>query len=115
MGSPNSGTCARGGQCTFEGQSDQGGTRLKVNDAKRVRFLTKEECRQLLAASPSEFDPIYFTYLNTGMRKLEPINMEWADIDLERRKIMARPKEVRRPKTGDREIPINGQLLNLLQ
>ena len=93
----------------------KGVTRLKINDAKPVRFLTVEECQKLLKACPEELYPIYFTYLNTGMRKAELEYLEWGDIDFQRRKIKIRRKEDWQPKTGEREIPINSQLLELLK
>ncbi|MFH1374785.1 MAG: tyrosine-type recombinase/integrase [bacterium] len=92
----------------------KGVRKLKVDDAKPVRFLTNGECQQLLDACPPDLYPIYFTFLNTGMRKAELEYLEWADIDLKRRKIKIRRKEDWQPKTGEREIPINSQLLKLL-
>jgi integrase len=89
--------------------------KLKVNDSKPVRFLTKEECTRLLEASPPNLYPIFFTYLNTGMRKAELENLEWDDIDFARRKIKIRRKETWQPKTGEREIPIGQSLLELLE
>ncbi len=89
-------------------------TRLKVTDSKPPRFLTTEECELLLKHSPDELYPIFFTFLNTGMRKAELENLEWADIDFDRRKIKIRRKEFWKPKTGEREIPINQRLYNLL-
>jgi len=59
--------------------------KLKVNDSKPPRYLTVEECRRLLEACPRELYPIYFTFLNTGMRKAELENLEWDNIDFERR------------------------------
>jgi len=50
---------------------------------------------------------------STGMRKAELENLEWSDIDLRRRKIRIRRKKTWRPKTGEREIPINEDLLSL--
>ncbi len=89
--------------------------KLKVNDAKPARFLTKDECRRLLDASSDDLYPIYFTFLNSGMRKAELENLIWDDVDFERRKISIRRKEFWQPKTGEREIPIGGQLLELLR
>jgi integrase len=90
-------------------------TKLKVNDSKPPRFLTVDECKRLLNACPPELYPIYFTFLNTGMRKAELENLEWDDVDLEQRKIIIRRKESWQPKTGEREIPINDALYDLLQ
>jgi site-specific recombinase XerD len=88
--------------------------KLKVNDSKAPRFLTVEECKRFLEACPSDLHPIYFTFLNTGMRKAELENLEWQDIDFKRRKIRIRRKEDWQPKTGEREIPISDALFELL-
>ena len=48
------------------------------------RFLTEKECRKFLEACPPDLHPIYFTFLNTGMRQAELENLEWEDIDLRR-------------------------------
>ena len=69
----------------------------------------------MLEASPPDLYPVYFTFLNTGMRKAELEYLEWADIDFDHRKIRIRRKEDWQPKTGEREIPINSQLLELLK
>ncbi len=92
----------------------RGVSKLKVKDSKPVRFLTKEECQKLLEACPLDLYPIYFTFLNTGMRKAELENLEWADVDLSRRKIRIRRREDWQPKTNERDIPINSGLLDLL-
>jgi site-specific recombinase XerD len=89
--------------------------RLKVKDSKPPRYLTQKECEKLLNHSPDHLRPIYFTFLHTGMRKAELENLEWDDIDLKRRKIRIHRKEFWHPKTGEREIPINSRLLDLLK
>jgi len=53
-------------------------------------------------------------FLNTGMRKAELENLEWADIDFARRKIRIHRKESWQPKTGERDIPISDALYELL-
>jgi integrase len=88
---------------------------IKVTDAKPIRFLSPTECERLLQASPPELQPIYFTFLHTGMRKGELEHLEWSDIDLSRKKIIIRHKEDWHPKTGEREIPISQRLLELLK
>ncbi|PKK84361.1 MAG: hypothetical protein CVT49_03290 [candidate division Zixibacteria bacterium HGW-Zixibacteria-1] len=89
--------------------------RLKVDDAKPPRFLTIGECRKFLDASPPELYPVYFTFLNTGMRRSELENLQWKDVDLERRRILIRFKENWQPKSGERDIPINENLHELLK
>jgi len=80
---------------------------LKEEDRKPVRFLTKDECALFLAATPTELYPIFYLFLNTGMRKAELENLRWGDIDLKRRKILIQRKEDWHPKTGEREIPMS--------
>ncbi len=87
---------------------------LKTDDMKPVRFLTLEECERLLAASSSELYPVYFTFLSTGLRKAELENLLWSDIDFKRSKIWVRAKKDWKPKTGEREIPMSGELAKLL-
>ncbi len=89
--------------------------RLKNTDAKLPRLLDAEECRRFLDHTPANLHPVFFTFLNTGMRKGELINLQWADIDLVRRKIKIRRKEDWHPKTGEREIPMNDAVFSLFQ
>jgi integrase len=88
---------------------------MKEDNNKKPRFLSKEECRILLNNCGEELYPVFYTFLYTGMRKAELENLEWDDIDFERRKIKIRVKDTWRPKTTEREIPINGDLLVLLK
>ncbi len=92
----------------------KGVKKLKVEDSKRPRFLTADECQRLLEACPTDLYPIYFTFLNTGMRKAELENLQWTDIDLKRNRISIRQKDFWQPKTGERDIPINTPLKDLL-
>lgn len=89
--------------------------KLKVNDSRKPRFLTQEECEKLLKHSTEFLYPIFFTFLNTGMRLAELVNLEWTDIDIKRRKIKIQRKDFWHPKTGEREIPINKKMLALLK
>jgi len=89
--------------------------RLKANDSKQPRFLTKEECQLLLEHSSDDLRPILYTFLNTGMRKAELENLEWADIDFRRRKIRIQRKDFWNPKTGEREILMNQGTYDLLK
>ena len=60
---------------------------LKNNDSKKPRFLTAEECRLFLRACDELQYPIFFTFLNTGLRLGELINLQWSDVDLQRRRL----------------------------
>lgn len=89
--------------------------KLKVTDAKPPRFLTKEECKLLLENCGDELYPIFYTFIHTGMREAELVNLEWEDIDFVRRKIRIRRKDFWHPKTGERDIPIGKNLMEVLE
>jgi len=87
--------------------------KMRITNHIAPRFLTDEECKKLLKACNEWEYPIFYTYLNTGMRKSELLNLEWPDVDFDRRKIKIRAKDSWNPKTDEREIPINNGLLDL--
>lgn len=76
----------------------------------RVRYLTKEEADRLIGSCSGTLRPIVLTALHTGMRLGEILNLDWEDVDLERRQI-----RIVDAKNGDfRVVPINGILYNNL-
>ncbi len=91
-----------------------GVAKLRIPQKNAPRFLSQEECKKLLDASDDWLRPIFFTFLNTGMRKSELENLEWSDIDFNRRKIQIKVKDDWSPKTNEREIPINEELYKVL-
>jgi len=55
---------------------------LLPDDSKRLRYLSKEECQELINACEPHLRPIVITALNTGMRKSEILNLKWDNVDL---------------------------------
>ena len=84
---------------------------LKENN-KRLRYLSKEECKALIGACKPHLKPIVVAALNTGMRKEEILSLEWdKHIDLKHDFILLDVT-----KNGERrEIPINSTLKETLQ
>lgn len=80
---------------------------LKAEDSKPRRFLTDAECERLLKACEPKYYPIFFTLIQTGMRKAEILNLEWDDLDFKRRIIKIQRKTFWQPKTGERKIPMS--------
>jgi integrase len=73
---------------------------------RRLRYLSKEECRELTNACEPHLKPIVVMALNTGMRKGEILSLKWENVDLNHGFIL-----LDRSKNGDRrEIPINETL-----
>ena len=103
----------RSGLC--RGNPVNGLTTVKVTDSKQPRFLTYDECDLLFKSCDDLLYPVFFTFLNTGLRLGELINLQWADIDFSRRKLIVRKKEFWTPKAGEREIPLSSGLFTLLK
>jgi len=80
---------------------------LPDDDAERLRFLSIEECQNLINACDSHLKPIVITALNTGMRRGEILGLKWDEhVDLKHGFIL-----LNKTKNGKRrEIPINGTL-----
>ena len=88
---------------------------LKEDKNKKPRFLSVDESKKLLANCGEDLYPIFYTFLYTGMRKSELEYLEWDDIDFIRNKIKIQIKDNWRPKTSEREIPINNGLVDVLK
>jgi site-specific recombinase XerD len=87
---------------------------IKIMRNTEARFLSREEIDKLLAHSNEWLNPIFYAFLQTGMRLQELMNLQWVDIDFVRRKIKIRVKDGWTPKTSEREIPISDGLLKVL-
>ena len=57
--------------------------KLFKEDNRRLRFLSHEEIKRLLACANGQFKVILITALHTGMRLSEILNLKWKDIDFE--------------------------------
>jgi integrase len=85
--------------------------KLLEENNRRLRYLSKEECRELVDACEPHLRPIVMCALNTGMRKGEILGLTWDDVDLIHGFILLAVT-----KNGERrEIPINGTLRETLE
>jgi integrase len=85
--------------------------KLLEENNRRLRYLSREECQNLINACDTHLRPIVITALNTGMRKGEIFNLRWDQVDLKHGFIL-----LDKTKNGERrEIPINDTLRSVLQ
>ncbi len=85
--------------------------KLLEENNRRLRYLSKEECKELINSCDPHVRPIVITALNTGMRKREILSLKWDNVDLRHGFILLNVT-----KNGERrEIPINNTLRNTLQ
>lgn len=72
----------------------------------------RSECGTLLAAAPPAFHPLLLTYLRTGMRCGEAVQLRWKSVDLDRRVLTIEPSTT---KSGEaRHIPLTDDLFRAL-
>lgn len=86
--------------------------KMLQDDSKRLRFLTVEESKALVAACEPYFRPVIITALMTGMRKREILNLCWDHVDLEHGFILLEPTT---KNSERREIPIVPELHKTLE
>lgn len=56
--------------------------KLLEENNRRLRYLSKEECKRLINACDKHLRPIVVCALNTGMRKGEILDLKWDTVDL---------------------------------
>ena len=83
----------------------------KVPERKRV--LTFEEEEQLLKELPFKLKQITAIALNTGMRRMEILSLEWKDVDFEKKELTVLTEKSKTEK--ERMIPLNEKALRSFQ
>jgi len=86
--------------------------KLLPENNRRLRYLSKEECRTLIKGCSPHLKPIVVTALNTGMRKEETLSLQWEKhIDLNHGFILLDVT-----KNGERrEVPMNQAVRDTLR
>lgn len=93
---------------------------LKTNDSKSGQIINEEEIELLMDGCNELKEGVWFrdlliTFLNTGMRLGELINLTWNDIVWDQRIIKIQDKPFWQPKTYKRDIPVNHTVESLLE
>ncbi|WP_370546384.1 site-specific integrase [Edwardsiella tarda] len=76
--------------------------KAKAPRMRRVRWLTKDEANNLIRELPEHFRPIVIFALATGLRRSNIINMEWSQVDMQRKMAWIHPEDAK----GGRAIGI---------
>jgi integrase len=80
--------------------------KMLTENNKRLRYLSRDECQELISCCDLHLKPIVITALNTGMRKSEVLNLRWDQVDLTHGFIL-----LDITKNGERrEIPIHSTM-----
>ncbi len=85
--------------------------KLLEENNERLRFLTVEECQNLIGCCSNHLSPIVTVALHTGMRRGEILGLKWEQVDLNHGFIL-----LDTTKNGERrEIPIDGTLEKMFE
>lgn len=70
---------------------------IKIRQQKeiRVRWLTKEEASTLIKCMPEIFKPVVIFAIATGLRRSNILNLEWSQIDLQRKVAWIHPEDTK--------------------
>lgn len=69
--------------------------KAKSPRGRRIRWLTKDEARRLLDELPEHFRSVVMFALATGLRRSNILNMEWSQIDMQRKMAWIHPEDAK--------------------
>jgi integrase len=87
--------------------------RLFPESKRRVRWLTPEQVKRLLAELPPHQQDMVIFALSTGLRQSNIINLEWSQVDLERKAAWIHPDQAKARKAI--HVPLNSIAVAILQ
>lgn len=93
--------------------------KLRVPNNITLKFLSLEQVQKLLAKLSPMMYPIILTFLKTGIRRNELVNLKWEDIDFSNKQIAIKGED---RATGhhsktyqERHVPIDSELVQVLK
>jgi site-specific recombinase XerD len=101
--------------CYIRESPAKGIKKLKEKRSTVPKFLSSDEITRLLSVCPSKIYGLLYLAIYTGCRQSELFNLEWSDIDSERKQIIIQNKEDWHTKSyKHRVIPINDRIIGVL-
>ena len=86
--------------------------RMLKEPTRRIRFLTRDEARQLLTALPEHLADMAAFSLATGLRASNVTGMQWSQVDLTRRLAWIHPDQAKAGKAIP--VPLNAKAVALI-
>lgn len=87
--------------------------RMLKEPTRRIRFLTHEEARRLLAELPAHLADMAAFSLSTGLRAANVTGLEWSQVDEERKLCWVHPDQAKARKAI--AVQLNGEALAIVQ
>lgn len=63
--------------------------------SKRIRWLTRDEAERLIACMPESIKPVVIFALATGLRRSNIIDLEWQQVDMQRKVAWVNPENAK--------------------
>jgi integrase len=87
--------------------------RMLREPTRRIRFLTQDEARRLLAALPAHLADMAAFSLQTGLRAANVTGLQWSQVDLTRRLAWVHPDQAKARRAIP--VPLNVEAVALVQ
>lgn len=87
--------------------------RMRQEDTRRIRWLTKEEAAILVLELPVHLRDMVVFSLATGLRKSNVTNLKWSDVDLIKRHALVHPDESKTSKAIP--VPLNDSAVEVIR
>lgn len=87
--------------------------RMRKFENKRLRWLTSKEADRLLNELPPHLKAMAAFTLATGLRQSNVTELQWSEVDLERRHALVHPDESKTKKAIP--VPLNAQAIEILE
>lgn len=87
--------------------------RMRQEPKQRIRWITREEAAQLLAALPSHLADAAELTLNTGLRQSNVLSLTWRQVDMARHTAWIYADEAKAKK--DLAVPLNANALAVIR
>jgi len=87
--------------------------RMLKEPTRRIRFLTREEARRLLAELPEHMANMAAFTLATGLRRANVTGLQWTQVDLVRRLAWIHPDQAKARKAI--AVPLNAEAVVLIR
>lgn len=86
--------------------------RMLKEPTRRIRYLTQEEARRLIAALPTHLADMAAFSLATGLRRANVTGLQWSQVDIVRRLAWIHPDQAKARKAI--AVPLNAEAVMLI-
>jgi len=87
--------------------------RMRKEDNKRIRWLTKQQAKRLLNELPDHLKDMAAFTLATGLRETNVTQLKWTEIDLKRGHALIHPDESKTKRAIP--VPLNKQAIEIIE